>query len=287
MKANFTQTLLTLGLLAFLVWASVFHSAQERGDALRVWFFDIGQGDAILIDTPEQQQILIDGGPNDKILARLGEALPLNDKYIDLVVLTHNHSDHLRGVNEVLKHYQVGEIWVSGAIHTTDDYLAFLELVKKKDIKLTTVTVGQVVKFGELEGIVLYPFEDFTGQMPSNQHDASVVTFWQYGQTTLLLTGDAEARHERAMARLGVLRPTTIQKVGHHGSRTSTSETLLEAIRPELAIIQVGRKNMFDHPHPEVVERLERFKIPVLRNDLHKTILLSIWPDRYEYQTGL
>jgi competence protein ComEC len=288
-RKPFLQLILALVALTTIVFGANQFSAQEqpRGNELHLWFFDIGQGDSILIDTPTHQQILIDGGPDQTVLQRLGQALPLTDKEINLVIVTHNHSDHLAGINSVLEHYKVDKIWVSGAIHTTDTYRKFLELIKDKQIPTETVTAGKTVQFGDLAGIAIFPLEDKTGQMPDNQHDANVVTFWQYGQETFLLTGDAEAAHEQEMLAKGIVRPAKILKVGHHGSYTSTSQAFLDAVKPQIAVISVGQHNKFGHPHQVTLDRLTKNHIPILRTDHDGTIRFSIWPDHYLSKTGL
>lgn len=280
---------LTLGLLALIVFAASFLAEEERGRAndLRLWFFDIGQGDSILIDTPDQRQILIDGGPDETVLTRLNQALPVTDKEIDLVILTHNHSDHLTGVNAVLRHYRVGKIWISGAIHTTDTYRRFLELIKERSIPTEVAATGARVDFGSLSGLVLYPLTEQTGVRPDDQNALSVVTFWQYGRITFLLTGDAGVAQEKELLSRGLLRPVDILKVGHQGSKTSSSQEFIETIKPKIAVIFAGKENQFGHPHAEVVERLKQSGAKILRTDQDGTIRFSIWPDRYSYQTGL
>ncbi len=285
MVRTLPQLLLAIAILALIVIGASQYTAEEGGDHLRVWFFDVGQGDAILLDTPEKQQILIDGGPDASVVGELSRALPLTDKDLDLVIVTHNHSDHLKGINEVLRHYKVDKLWISGAIHTTETYKDMLEIVKAKRIPTEIVVAGSVARYGQLEGVVLHPLESQLGLLPDNQHDADIVTYWQYGQQTLLLTGDAEDEHEQAMLSRGLLRPVTILKVGHHGSRTSSSAAFLRSITPKVAVIQLGQNNRFGHPAQSTIDRLVSLKIPILRTDQVGTIRFSIWPDRTEYAT--
>lgn len=280
---------LTLGLLALIVFAASFLAEEERDrtNDLRLWFFNVGQGDSILIDTPDHRQVLLDGGPDETVLTRLNQALPLTDKEIDLVILTHNHSDHLTGLNAVLRHYRVGKIWLNGAIHTTDTYRTFLELIKEKSIPTEVVAAGERINLDNLSGIVLYPLTDQTGVRPDDQNTLSVVTFWQYGRTTFLLTGDAGINQEKELLDRGLLRPVDILKVGHQGSKTSSSSEFLKKIEPKVAVIFAGKGNQFGHPHREVTERLKQYGAKILRTDQDGTIRFSIWPDRYSYQTGL
>jgi len=281
------RLILIIAALALIVVGVSSFQAAERGGKLRLWFFDVGQGDAILIDTPDQQQILIDGGPNAAVLGELAKAMLLTDKTIDLIISTHNDADHLSGLNEVLKHYEVGKIWLTGAIHTTKTYQNFLELVAAKQIPTETVLAGAVIEFGELSGIVISPFVDYEGSIPGKQNIAGIVTFWQYGEQTFLLTADVEAAQEQEMIRRNVLRHATILKVPHHGSTTSSSAAFLEAVTPEVAVIQVGKDNRYNHPAAAVLARLEQYIPTILRSDRDGTIRFELSTASYTYKTGL
>jgi len=276
--------LISLWLIAYVLTE---YSGKERADTVEVWFFDVGQGDGILINTPASEQIVVDGGPDADIVRMLNRVMPKGDKTIELLILTHNHADHLSGALAVVQHFDIKLVWLSGAIHTSDGYINFLTKIKERGINIDLVSVGDKIEFGQLQGVVLFPLESYNGQLPKNQHDANLVTSWQYGQIKWLLTGDAETPHERQIISAGLLAPHQILKIGHHGSRTSTSVELLNIVKPQLAIIQVGRDNKFNHPHPDVIERLNSYGIKILRNDLDYTIKFSIWPDYFQYQTGI
>ena len=275
-------------LLLITFGASQFQAAERDSDgSLRLWILDIGQGDAILIDTPEHQQILVDGGRGAQVLAELAKALPLTDKELDLVISTHNDADHSGGLNDVLQHYKVNKIWLTGAVGTTKTYQTFVGLIAERQIPVEKVMAGATMSFGSLQGIVISPLENYDGITPEESNATSIVTFWQYGAETFMLTGDAELLQEQAMAKRGLLRHTDILKVSHHGSQTATGEPFLRLTSPKVAAISSGARNQYGHPHQSVINRLRSLNIPILRTDQDGTIRFSIWPDRFSYETGL
>ncbi len=281
--ARFLGLLVLLGLIVFGVNS---FNAETNSTNLRLYFFDVGQGDAIFMDTPNHFQVLVDGGPNNKVVSELSRVMPIGDTTLDLVVVSHNHADHIGGLTEVLRHYDVGEIWVSGAIHTTEGFREMLELIRDRGVKATVVTAGQTVSRDGLEGITLFPLTNQTGLTPDNQHDASVVTYWQYGEHSWLLTGDAEQEHEAQMLARALIKPITILKVGHHGSNTSTGEALLQATQPKYAVISLGANNRYGHPHQVTLDKLAKFNIPVLRTDQSGTIRFDFSPTDHTYRTA-
>ena len=260
--------LLFLLFVVVLIWYAVFYFESRQN--LLVTFFDIGQGDAVFIEAPNGNQILVDGGPSDKVLAKLGQALPFWDRSIDLLVLTHTHADHLDGLLEVLKRYQIGAVLESGASYSLPEYEEWGRLLKEKNVPVVIARRGQKVSFAQTGQLDIFsPFENFVGASLKNPHDANIVSRLSYGKNSFLLTGDAEKPLEYRLlwADPGVLK-SDILKIGHHGSKTSSSEEFLKTVSPKVAVIQVGRKNRYGHPTQEVLERLAEAGIAVLRNDL-------------------
>lgn len=270
-KNNFGWVIL-VGLLsgAVFVWLAVWELAP--GNKVKIDFFDVGQGSAILIEASNNNQVLIDGGPGDAVLAKLGQALPFFDKKIELLILTHPDADHLSGLVEVLRRYEVGQILETGIADNTAEYSAWNDLIKEKNIAVVFARAGQIVKIADNLAIeILYPFSKISGQdFSKNTNATSIVGKIFYGQNTILFTGDAEGSAESPLVFSGLNLKADILVVGHHGSKSSTSEEFLTAVAPKIAVIQVGAKNKYGHPAPEVLERLKG--VNVFRTDLDKDI---------------
>ena len=255
-----------------VIWYTAFYF-ESRQDLL-VNFFDVGQGDAIFIEFPDGNQILIDGGPDKTVLSRLGSTLPFWDRSIDLLILTHPHADHLDGLLEVLKRYKIGMVLESGVLHSIPEYQEWQKLLEEKKVLVVFARAGQKIKIGDdFYFDVLSPFEDMSGQSKKNPHDGTVVTRLVYGENSFLFMGDAEKPIEyRLVWESPLVLDSDVLKVGHHGSKTSSTKEFLEAVTPEVAIIQVGKKNRYGHPTQEVLDRLLAVGAKVLRNDLEGNI---------------
>ena len=275
MSSRLYKILLILGIVFIIVALSLFWLYWRQPEKLEVDFLDVGQGDAILIKAPAGQNILIDGGPDKAILKRLAENTAWWDKQIDLMILTHPHDDHVSGLIDVIKRYQVKEILYSGVIHNSPNFLAWLELIKNKKIKLTIIDRPQTVKLGQncqLE--IIYPQESFLGKEVENLNDSSLAVKLIYGQTKFLFTGDLEQVAEEKILASSVNIAANVLKVGHHGSDTSSSEAFLDKVQPQFAVISVGKDNDFGHPSLRVIKRLERLGAKVLRTDQEGTVRL-------------
>ncbi len=253
-------------------------SIGEAGNSaeLKIDILDVGQGDAILIRTPYEQNILIDGGPDNSVLEGLGESLPFYDKEIDLMILTHPHSDHVVGLVEVLKRYDVDKVIYTGVTHTTDDYLAFLKAVKEEGSEIKIIEGPQEITLGNgLELEILYPLRSFKDKKVPNLNNTSIVARLVYKDRSFLFTGDAEEELEKELIESGQDLKADVLKAGHHGSKTSSSEAFLKVVDPELAVVSVGEDNSFGHPSELTLRRMERLGINILRTDLLGTITIE------------
>lgn len=270
-----TYLLASLFFLVIALFGGGSGPLADSDERLRVTFFDVGQGDATLITTPHKDTILIDGGPDSTILSRLGSSLPFSDHEIDLLIVTHNHADHITGLNRVLERYDVKRVWISGAIHTTNEYLKLLEQLRDKHIPTDVVFRGAEATLDGVQLKVLHPLTSAEGTQPEDQHDATLVTRVVYGQTAFLMTGDIDADHEQAIIASGETIDAQVLKVAHHGSKTATSSQFLDAVKPNYAVIQVGEGNTYGHPSQMVIDRLVAIGATVFRTDKVGTILFA------------
>jgi competence protein ComEC len=246
-----------LFVIAVVVWIFVF---VETGQSkfLEIDFFDVGQGDSIFIETMDKKQILIDGGPDLSVLEKIGRAMSFYDRYIDIVVLTHPEQDHLNGLIEILKRYNVGTVITSGIIKNTDQYKEFIKIIKEKNIPIYIAKLGGEINFGDnIKLNILYPFESIVGKEASDVNNFSVVSQLIYNNFKLLLTGDIEKSVENKLIKSGLNLQSDVLKIAHHGSKTSTSDEFLKKVDALLAIILVGKDNKYGHPHQEVLDRLK------------------------------
>jgi len=229
---------------------------------LRVSFLDVGQGDAILIQTPQQQRILVDAGPVGNILLPLGEELGFFEKKINLVIITHPDADHIAGFAEVLRRYKVENILLTGIVGESAWYQDLLQQIAQQ--KIHTIIADENTDFDFGGGVIvdtLYPLENLAGKKVADTNATSITTRITFGKTSLLLTGDLDIAGEKDLLATGVSLQADVLKLGHHGSHTSNSVEWLQAVNPEIAVVSAGKDNQFGHPHVDVIERLKGKKI--------------------------
>jgi len=261
-------------LIIFLLIAFTAHSQNQRQN-LEVDFLDVGQGDAILIKTPYQQNILIDGGPDNKILSALGKNLAFYDKDLDLIILTHPHTDHLVGLVEILRRYKVKKVLLTEVKNNSPPYLAFLEEIKKQNIEVEKADGPKDIVLGQdLDLKILYPFNDISEKNFENLNDSSIMAKLIYKNNTFLFTGDAGFPEEQDLLASKIDLSANVLKVGHHGSKYSSSQEFLAAIKPQDAVIEVGADNSYGHPHLVTINRLEQNNIKIYRNDLNGAVAI-------------
>lgn len=266
--------------LNILAWLGVWELNKPR--FLEVNFFDVGQGDAIFIESPQNHQILIDGGPGPVILEKLSKEMPFWDNTLDLIILTHPERDHLMGLLEVLKRYRVKNILWTGIIRDTSEFKEWENLIKKEKAQIKIAQSGQKIKIQKIDSCdfqkksefcslilleILYPFEKLEGREFKNSNNTSVVSRLVFNENTFLFTGDiSKSVEEKLIFIKDSSSGFSVLKVAHHGSKTSSSEKFINKILPKIAVIQVG-ENKYGHPHPETLLTLEKFGTKILRTD--------------------
>lgn len=256
-----------------LIWRGVSTSAETP--LLTVAFLDIGQGDSIYIEAPNGNQLLVDGGAGRAVLSQLGEVMPLGDRSLDVVIGTHPDKDHIGGLLDVIRSYEVGEFLEPGVPADTLVYKELKKMLEDKGIPVVLARRGMSIVLDEADNVhldILFPDTDVSQFKQTN--DASIVGRLTYASTSVMLTGDSPIKIERHLVSLDAagLR-SDILKAGHHGSRTSSNEAFLRAVAPEYAIISAGKNNRYGHPHQEVLNLLSMLGIPALRTDEEGTIV--------------
>lgn len=263
--------ILTSGVVVifFALTIILFISIHARSQQTEVIFLDVGQGDSVLIKTKYGQNILIDGGRDNRVLDRLGRNLSFFDRRFDMVIATHPDSDHIAGLIPVLERYDVDLILDPGVIHDSSVFEALQEVIRRKQILVRYVESRQTYEFGE--GIildVLFPDHSFVGKDINDNNAASIIIKFSDGEIDYIFTGDAPFEVEdQLVAIYGVYLDSEVLKIGHHGSKTSSSDLFLDAVAPEVYVIQVGKDNRYNHPNFRVLRRLMDRNIPILRND--------------------
>jgi competence protein ComEC len=248
--------LLAVFLCGFALLYALFSSLPDG--KLHIYALDIGQGDAILIRTPLGKNILVDGGPENTVLQKLGEHLTFFDRTIDLAILTHPHSDHIDGLIEILKRYRVKRVVFNPIEYHYPAYEEFLRILENKiPFDFAEASSDYLIE-PHVYLDILYPLSSNVGEKFDNINNASVVFALRYGNTRALFMGDAEAEEEREILKSSSDFSAEIMKIGHHGSRTETSEPLFQAVQPTTAIISAGTDNQFQHPHAGTLSLLEK-----------------------------
>ena len=255
-EKNKIRILIVLFVITIIIWVFVFREAKQN-DILEIDFFDVGQGDGIFVETGDGKQMLVDGGPSNVILEKLGKEMGFYDRYIDLVILTHPEYDHIGGLIEVIKRYNIGAIITTGVVRDTNQYKEWIKIIEQKNIPIYIAQLGGQIDFGNnIKMDILYPFENLVGQEVSNTNNSSIVGKLIYKDFEVLLTGDIEKSVERKLVNSGIDLKADVLKVPHHGSKTSSTEEFLQAVNSVINIIQAGKDNKYGHPHQEVLERM-------------------------------
>lgn len=259
-KPLFKLVLVCLGVVGL---ASILVGWFKPDQLAHIYFLDVGQGDAELIRTPNQHYILIDGGPDNSVVSQLGRVIPPWQRQIDLVILTHAHADHATGLLAVLDQYDVKQFWYTGAQYDSATYQELVDKLTQAKIPVQLANQGDYLSLDQTSLNVSFPLQE----RPTNTdpNETSVVNTFQYKNFTTLFTGDVYVNDEKKL--VGVLPDVDVIKIPHHGSRTSSSQELINKTQPEVGVIEVGANNKFGHPAPDVLSRYQSAQTQIYRTD--------------------
>jgi len=297
MNKNFKIRLLILIILLFgVIFALYAAFREERKGILTVAFLNIGQGDAIFIEAPSGNQVLIDGGPSKAILRELSKVMPFYDRSIDVVLATHADQDHVGGLPDVLNKYDVNIFMETGVPGESSSYKELEKIIEEKSqglplgnlkgetLKKILARRGMEVDLGEGAILqVLFPDRDPSG-METNT--SSIVARLVYGENEFLFTGDSPQAIENYLVSVSQGQPlkvvpeglpltSDVLKAGHHGSKTSSSAAFVSAVSPEYVVISAGKDNRYGHPNQEVLDIITNFGAKILRTDLSGRIVFK------------
>jgi len=243
--------------------------------ATEIYFFDVGEGDSELIKLSSRIKILIDGGPpNGRLLKNLDHSLPFFNRYLDLVILSHPQLDHFGGLIEVLKRERIGAFIFNAKRNETNSFLELLKVISQKNIPVITVASGDKIHYLNNQLNIVWPPSSFSS---NNLNETALVTELKTFNLTTLFTADIDSKIEKKLLSFYHF-PLDILKVAHHGSRFSSSWEFLNALKPKIAVIEVG-KNNYGHPAKEVLEKLKTIGANIFETD-KGTIKLSIKNDK-------
>lgn len=254
-----------------------------NGDKLVAHYLDVGQGDSIFIELPNDQTMLIDSGENYHGAAIIEYIEDCGHDKIDYLVGTHPHSDHIGSMAYIVRNFDIGSVYLPDASTNTYTYEKMLEAIKKKGLKVTTAKTGVNILSDSENSLNINILAPSSTKGVKNLNNTSIIIKLKYGGTSFLFTGDAEKAELKTLS--GDLFAAVL-KVGHHGSDTSTPQTLIDSVKPKIAVISVGEDNEYGHPSPKTLKRLENAGCEIYRTDLQQTIAVTSDGQNLNVETG-
>ena len=246
---------------------------------LAVHFLDIGQGDSIFIELPNSQTMLVDAGENYYGEGIINYIYDCGYEKLDYLVATHPHSDHIGSMSYIVRHMDIDAVYMPKVSTTTKIYENLLDSISNKELKIKTAIAGtKILDIDELEIVILAPVEIYEDDL----NNCSVILKITYKDRSFLLTGDAE---KKEFEDVYLDMSADVLKVAHHGSSTSTTEEILEKIKPEIAVISLGEDNEYGHPHKSTLKLLNNIECDIYRTDEDKTVKISTDGENLEVET--
>lgn len=258
------KTLIIIGFLAAVIYLSYSFKSWYNSGYFRVVFFDVGQGDSALIVTPGGQTILIDGGPDKKVLRELGRALPFWRRQIDLLIITHAHDDHIGGLIEISRRYYIRKIIYNNLDFEAPVLNVLIKSLKENKIPTISAETGAIFK---LDSNCSLNILSAAKEIQKDDNDYSVVTMFDCLNKKVLFTGDAGLVIENNLLSQNINLQADIIKISHHGSLSASSLKFLQTVKPQAAVISVGAENKFGHPSPIILNRLVDLTVGIYRTD--------------------
>ena len=272
-------------LLASLIIGAAFLSEYKKlyPRNYEIYFYDMSIGESILIKTPKGKTIMIDTGLNNEIIKKLSKTLSVFKKNIDVLVITHGDSDHLGGVLDIFKYFEVSHIFFTGAEKESKLFTKFWETVQKEKISYTVMeeTKDFVIE-DDIIFDTLFPVSNIS-YMKNHTNNESVVFMLEINNKKILFTGDIEKETELEILKTGQQLNADILKVAHHGSKSSSIPDFIQEVAPRYAIIQAGVDNKYGHPHKQTIETLEENSIETLVTAKMKDIVVCIKDKKKEF----
>lgn len=263
----------TLGSFLVLIILTVWSLYAFTTGTFRIVFCDVGQGDAIFLRTPSGMDILIDGGPDERVLSCLSDHMPFWDRTIEIMILSHPHADHLIGLISVIKRYDVATILTEDLINVTDTFSAFEKAATDEKSKRRTLFARDRFTIDSVAVETLGPSKEFLertspgGIVGEKNEFASLVLGISYKDFSLLLTGDSQAEGIQDALETSTRSRFDILHVPHHGSKTGLTRKLVSHVSAKLAVISVGKNNRYHHPSPQILKLLDQLGVAVKRTD--------------------
>jgi competence protein ComEC len=277
-----------LALLSFFMNQNISPTEEEVStqfgsttNYVEVHYIDVGQGDAILIET-ENASMLIDAGENTKGTLVADYLKERNITELDYVIGTHPHSDHIGGLDTILKNFTTKKVILPQITHTTKTFEDVIDAIEANQLKITLAKVGETYRLGPAEFTIVAP----NSSSYDDINNYSVGIKLTYGSTSFLFTGDAEKLSEDEMLKNGINLSSDVLKLAHHGSAYSSSDLFLDAVHPNYVIISAGQDNQYNHPHAETLQRMLDREIKVYRTDVQGTIVFSSDGKNISVNTG-
>lgn len=252
-----------LSVVVFIYTATEYQQGSNLVD--KISFLNIGQGDASLIMSKRGQTILIDCGPNSKVIDQVESKLGFWTKKIDMLIITHGDKDHYGGCRDIIQRFQVTKVMINGVFDSKNkSYTELLDFMKSQNIQIIPAINNTYITLSDsIELQLLNPQTNLWGQDIRDDNPESIVILLKSANNSILLTGDADDTTESEILAKYPQLDIEVLKAGHHGSKTSTSDKFLDAITPKQVIISAGANNSYNHPHPDIINKIKTRNIEI------------------------